>query len=103
MRAVARERQEIGVRLALGADPGGVARMVVADATRMAIVGVVPGIVGAYVAARWISGLLFGVEPGDPLTFAAASALCLAAAVVAAVRPALRAAQVDPMSALRSE
>jgi predicted permease len=95
--------REIGVRLALGANPGGVARMVVVDATRMAVIGVIPGIVGAYVAAKSLSALLFGVEPGDPVTIAAVSVVCVATAVLAALRPAMRAARVDPMSALRAE
>jgi predicted permease len=100
---VAQRGREIGVRLALGANPATVARMVVSDATRMAIVGVIPGVFGAYLAARWMSALLFGVEPGDPFTIVSASVLCLATAMLAALRPALRAARVDPMSALRAE
>ena len=100
---VSQRGREIGVRLALGADPVAVARMVVGDAARMATIGVAPGVVAAYLAARWMSALLFGVEPGDPSTIVAASALCLATAVVAALRPALRAARVDPMTALRAE
>jgi predicted permease len=100
---VAQRAREIGVRLALGAGPSLVARMIVSEAARMAIFGVVPGIIGAYAAARAMSALLFGVQPGDPLTIAAAAGLCLATAVLGAVRPALRAARVDPMSALRAE
>jgi len=100
---VAQRGREIGVRMALGADPGAVARMVVGDATRMAVIGVIPGVVGAYFAAKWMSALLFGVEPGDPSTIIVASLLCLVTAVLAALRPALRAARVDPMSALRAE
>ena len=69
----------------------------------MALIGVVPGVIGAYAAARAMSALLFGVRPGDPLTISAAAALCLATAVLGAVRPAMRAARVDPMSAMRSE
>jgi predicted permease len=100
---VAQRGREIGVRMALGANPGGVARMVVGDATRMAIIGVIPGVIGAYLAARWMSALLFGVEPGDPFTIITASVLCLVTAMLAALRPAMRAAKVDPMSALRAE
>jgi ABC-type antimicrobial peptide transport system permease subunit len=79
------------------------ARMIVSEAGRMAILGVVPGVLGAYVAARTMSALLFGVEPGDPLTISLAAVLCLAIAVLGALRPALRAARVDPMSALRAD
>jgi predicted permease len=100
---VAQRSREIGVRLALGAGPGLVARMIVSEAARMAVLGVIPGVIGAYLAARAMTALLFGVEPGDPLTIAAAAALCLATAVLGAVRPAMRAARVDPMAALRSE
>ncbi|HEU4994612.1 MAG TPA: ABC transporter permease [Gemmatimonadaceae bacterium] len=100
---VTQRAREIGVRLALGANPGTVARMVVSEAARMALLGVVPGIIGAYAAARAMSALLFGVRPEDPLTFSMTAAICLATAVVGAVRPALRAARVDPISALRAD
>jgi predicted permease len=100
---VAQRSREIGVRLALGAQPSLVARMIVSDAARMAVLGVVPGLLGAYAAGRAMSALLFGVRPADPLTISAAAALCLATAVLGSVRPALRAARVDPMSALRAE
>ena len=100
---VAQRAREIGVRLALGAEPSLVARMIMSEAARMAIFGVVPGIIGAYVAARAMSALLFGVQPGDPTTIAAAAGVCLMTAVFGALRPALRAARVDPMSALRAE
>jgi len=55
------------------------------------------------VAARAMSALLFGVEPGDPLTIAAAAGVCLATAMLGALRPALRASRVDPISAMRAE
>jgi predicted permease len=100
---VAQRAREIGVRLALGAGPSLVARMIVSEAARMALIGVIPGVIGAYAAARAMRALLFGVEPADPLTIAAATALCLATAVLGAVRPAMRAARVDPMSAMRSD
>jgi putative ABC transport system permease protein len=100
---VAQRSREIGVRLALGAQPSLVARMIVSDAGRMAILGVVPGVLGAYAAARAMSALLFGVRPADPLTMSVAAGLCLATAVLGALRPALRAARVDPISALKAE
>jgi predicted permease len=100
---VAQRGREIGVRLALGAEPRAVARMVVGDAARMALIGVIPGILGAYLAARAMSALLFGVEPGDPSTIAAAAALCIATAVLAALRPAMRASRVDPITALKAD
>jgi predicted permease len=100
---VAQRGREIGVRLALGAEPGAVARMVVGDAAKMAIFGVIPGVIAAYFAAKAMSALLFGVEPGDPLTIAAAATLCLATAIVAALRPAINAARVDPIKALKAD
>jgi predicted permease len=100
---VAQRAREIGVRLALGAGPSLVARMIVSEAARMALVGVVPGVIAAYVAARTMSTLLFGVPPADLVTIAAATVLCFATAVLGALRPAIRAARVDPMSAMRSD
>ncbi|MGQ0643166.1 MAG: FtsX-like permease family protein [Gemmatimonadaceae bacterium] len=100
---VAQRRREIGVRLALGAQPSGVRRMIVSEAAWMAIIGVVPGLVGGYAAARGMSALLFGVPPADPLTFSATAGLCLTTAIVGALAPALRAARVNPISALRAE
>ena len=100
---VAQRGREIGVRLALGAEPRSVARMVVGDAARMALIGVIPGVIGAYLAARAMTALLFGVEPGDPWTIIGAAMVCLATAVVAALRPAVRAARVNPITALKSD
>jgi predicted permease len=100
---VAQRGREIGVRLALGAETSSVARMVVSEAARMAIIGIVPGVLGAYAAARAMSALLFGVPAADPLTISAAALACLATAVVGALRPALKAARVDPITALKSD
>ena len=69
--------QEIGVRLALGAEPAQVGRMIFADGMRLALFGIVPGVLGAYAAARGMSALLFGIAPGDPATFAAAVGVAL--------------------------
>jgi putative ABC transport system permease protein len=76
--------------------------MVVSEAARMAAFGVVPGVIGAYLAARAMSTLLFGVSPADPLTISVAVAVCVAMAVLGALPPARRAARVDPISALRA-
>jgi predicted permease len=100
---VAQRSREIGVRLALGADPATVGRMILADGMRMAVIGMVPGVLGAYAAARGMSALLFGVAPGDPATFAAAVGLALLMALAGSLVPALRAVRVSPMSVLRSE
>jgi ABC-type antimicrobial peptide transport system permease subunit len=100
---VAQRDREIGVRLALGAQPSVVGRMLVGDAVRMALLGIVPGMLIAYAAARAMSSMLFGVPPSDPLTFAAASVVCFLTVAVGCARPAWRAAHIDPITALKSE
>ena len=100
---VTQRSQEIGVRLALGAHPARVGRMIVGDGLRLALIGLVPGVLGAYAAARWMSALLFGVAPSDPLTFGGAAGLVVAIAAAGSALPALRAVRVSPMSVLRSE
>jgi predicted permease len=100
---VSQRSQEIGVRLALGADASRVGRMVFADGMRLAVVGLVPGVLAAYAAGRGMRALLFGVPPGDPATFAAAAGLVLLMAFAGSLLPAFRAVRVSPMSVLRSE
>jgi predicted permease len=100
---VAQRGREIGVRLALGAEPSGVARMVVSEAARLTILGIVPGLLGAWAAARAMRALLFGVPPEDPVTLITAAALCLTTAVLGALRPAMRAARVNPIAALKAD
>jgi ABC-type antimicrobial peptide transport system permease subunit len=70
---------------------------------RMAVIGIVPGVLGAYAAARGMSALLFGVAPSDPATFATAVGLALLMALAGSLVPALRAVRVSPMSVLRAE
>jgi predicted permease len=100
---VAQRDREIGVRLALGAEPRRVAGMIVSEAMKMAVIGVVPGVLLAYAAARAMSALLFGVRPDDPLTIAVATGACFVTAVTACVRPAVRASRIDPIAALRAD
>ncbi|HJU72326.1 MAG TPA: ABC transporter permease [Gemmatimonadaceae bacterium] len=100
---VAQRDREIGVRLALGADPPAVARMVVGEGVRMALIGVVPGIALSYVAARGMRTLLFGIPPADPITFASVAVLCFATVVFACMRPAWRAARIQPIAALKAD
>ncbi len=100
---VSERSPEIGVRLALGADPSRVGRMIVADGMRLALIGIVPGVLGAYAVARGMSALLFGVAPGDPATFATAVGVALLMTFAGSLVPALRAVRVTPMSVLRAE
>jgi predicted permease len=100
---VAQRSQEIGVRLALGASPARVGRMIFVDGMRLALIGIGPGVLGAYAAGRGMSTLLFGIAPGDPATFAAAVALVLLMTLAGSAVPALRAVRVSPMSVLKSE
>jgi putative ABC transport system permease protein len=100
---VAQRTRELGVRLALGAQPSRVARLVVADGMRVAGAGVAVGVVGALFATRLVASLLYGVSPRDPLTIAAVAVTLLAVAALANYLPARRAARVDPLVALRAE
>jgi putative ABC transport system permease protein len=99
--SVARRRPEIGIRIALGAGAGIVARMVLSHAMRLVLAGVVIGLVGAWAASRSVAALLYAVDARDPLTFGAVSAMLLGVGALAAWLPALRATRVDPAEALR--
>lgn len=100
---VSQRSQEIGVRLALGADRARVGRMIFADGMRLAAAGILPGVLGAYASGRGMSALLFGVAPGDPVTFAVGVGLALVMALAGCIVPTLSAVSVTPMSALRAE
>lgn len=100
---VTQRSQEIGVRLALGADPARVAGMIVAEAGRWTAIGGVLGVGIAYVAAKSMQALLFGLEPSDPLTFAAGLGVVVLVTLAGAVAPAWRAVRISPLVALRSE
>lgn len=101
--AVARRRNEIGIRIALGAERGRVLGLVLGDVGRLLVAGTVLGIVGALAATRVLGSLLFGVAPRDPVTFAAAALLLAAVGTAAGYLPAWRAAGVDPLATLREE
>jgi predicted permease len=95
--------REMGVRMALGARPGDVLRLVLGQAGRLAAVGIGAGAVLAALMARVLGTLLYGVSALDPLAYAIAAAMLLAVAILASVVPALTAARVDPLRALRNE
>jgi ABC-type antimicrobial peptide transport system permease subunit len=100
---VTQRTQEIGVRMALGAEAKTVRRMFVWQGARVALLGVAGGALGAMALTRYIQTLLFGVGSLDPMAFAGMSAVMLAVALVASYIPARRAAHIDPLVALRSE
>ena len=100
---VARRRNEIGVRVALGADRGRIVRLVLREAVLLLVIGAVAGVGLALWAGRAASALLFGLKPTDPATFAAAIALLAGVALIASYGPARRAAKVEPMQALRED
>ena len=101
--SVATRRQEIGVRMALGARGSDVLGLVVGQGLRFAAIGLAVGLVGAYAINRIMASFLFGVRPTDPVTFIVVPLLVLAVALVSSYVPAHRAAKVDPMTALRSQ
>ena len=100
---VSQRVREIGIRVALGADPGAVRRLILGQGMRQAVSGVVLGIVGSLALTRALSSLLFGVSPTDPATFAVAAAALLSVAAMACYVPARRATTIDPTVALRAD
>jgi predicted lysophospholipase L1 biosynthesis ABC-type transport system permease subunit len=101
--ATARRTREIAVRLALGADAGGIVALVLREGAAWTVLGVAAGLAGALALSRYLAALLFNVSARDPLTFAAVAALLALVALAATALPAIRAVRVDPMLALRSE
>jgi putative ABC transport system permease protein len=99
--AVSQRTQEIGVRIALGAQPSDILRMVLGRSAVLAILGIAAGLVLSYAAARAMQSLLAGVKPADPATFIAAIGLCLLMALLGSLAPAIKAVRIDPLSAIR--
>jgi predicted permease len=100
---VAQRTQEIGVRVALGADPGAVVRLVASEGLRLTAAGMIAGTLAAAAAGQAMRGMLFDVSPADPITYAVVLAIFAATACAALIVPARRALSVDPLIALRSE
>jgi len=101
--AVAQERQEIGVRMALGAGAGSIARMVLLRGTRLLLAGTVLGLAGSIAAGRLLARQVWRVPAFDPTAFAAVAVALLAVGLLACAWPARRAMRVDPMVAIRHE
>ncbi len=101
--SVAERTHEIGIRVALGASRGDVAGMVMSQGLVMTVVGLVFGLAGAWFVTRYMTSLLYGIAPRDPVTFGVAAGMLAGVALVACYLPARRAMGVDPMVALRHE
>ncbi|HEY1107491.1 MAG TPA: FtsX-like permease family protein, partial [Opitutaceae bacterium] len=101
--SVLRRTGEIGLRMALGALPGHVLRMILKESLALVCLGVVLGLTGAYFASRLVATMLYGLSATDPFTYAVAACVLIGVAVVAALLPAHNASRINPMTALRSE
>ncbi|TAN22696.1 MAG: ABC transporter permease [Acidobacteria bacterium] len=100
---VTRRTREYGIRMALGAGSGNLLRLVLGQGLRLALWGTLAGVVLAALLTRYLSSLLYGMSPADPVSYFAAVALLIAVTLLASLIPALRAARVDPLPALRQE
>jgi ABC-type antimicrobial peptide transport system permease subunit len=100
---VNRRSQEIGIRMALGAERGDILRMVVGHGLKLAAIGTGAGLAASLLAMRLLATMLYGVKPTDPIAFAGSAALVILVALAASWIPARRAATIDPMKALRTE
>jgi ABC-type antimicrobial peptide transport system permease subunit len=100
--AVAQDSRELGVRIALGARPADIVRLVIGRGAAIAIVGLSIGLVAALITSRLFGYLLYRVSPRDPLSFAAAFVLMFGSIMLACAVPAMRASRTDPLIAMRS-
>ncbi len=101
--AVSQRKQEIGVRIALGAQSSHIVRMITGHSAVLAALGLAAGVPLSYAAGRAMEALLAGVRPGDPTTFLTAIGLCLLMTLLGSLLPTLRAVRIDPISAIRIE
>ena len=101
--AVARRTREVGIRLAVGASPSGVVRLLMREGMTLVVIGAAIGLVLGFAVTRLLESLLFGVQTGDPLTFVGAPVLLLAVGAVASLLPARRASRIDPARVLKTE
>jgi ABC-type antimicrobial peptide transport system permease subunit len=100
---VSARTHEIGIRLALGAEPRSIVGIIVREGLRLAVTGTIAGLAGAIATARLMAGLLYGVKPTDALTFAGVALLLVGVALLACYIPARRAVRIGPLVALRHE
>jgi putative ABC transport system permease protein len=100
--SVSARTNEIGIRMSLGADGGRVQRMIISEGGLLVVLGLVFGVIGALSLSRLMQGLLFGVQPHDPVTLAAVSGVMAIVGILACWIPAMRAARIDPVAALRN-
>jgi predicted permease len=100
---VSRRTREVGIRISLGARKSRVLREIVADGLKLVIIGTVIGLVLAFLTTRFLSSMLFGISPTDPVTFIGVTLLFILVAVAATLRPAWRAADINPVQALQQE
>ena len=100
---VSQRTREIGIRMAVGAAPGSVLRLIVGRGLRLALQGVVIGLIGAFIGTRVMVALLYQVQPRDPVTFVTVPLVLSLVAILASLIPALRAMRVDPINALRTD
>ena len=100
---VAQRTQEIGIRVALGARRDDVLKLIIGEGLRLTLIGIAIGIAGSLAFARFLSSMLYGVTPTDPLTVVAVSCLLLLVALLACYLPARHAVRLDPLAALHCE
>jgi putative ABC transport system permease protein len=101
--AAAQRTQEIGIRMAIGATPGDILRMVLRQGVRIVGIGLLVGLAAAFAGAHVLADIFYGVKPSDPITYVAVAGLLLAVALLACWIPARRATRVSPTVALRFE